>query len=92
MTVGVSDGERLYAVRYASGRVVANSLFVSNDVRDVRSCIRERALPAPRRTRRAPSSPSRWADLPGVWRKVPSSTALVVQPGRDEELAFTPRA
>jgi hypothetical protein len=31
------------------------------------------------------------ADLPGVWREVPQSTALIVQPGGDEELAFTPR-
>jgi predicted glutamine amidotransferase len=92
MTVGVSDGERLYAVRYASGRVVANSLFVSNDVRDVRELYpeNERFRHLSDEARAVVSEPL--ADLPGVWRKVPSSTALVVQPGRDEELAFTPRA
>jgi predicted glutamine amidotransferase len=36
MTVGVSDGERLYAVCYASGQAEANSLYVSNDARAVR--------------------------------------------------------
>ena len=38
MTLGVSDGERLYAVRYASGPEV-NSLYVSNDAADVGSSI-----------------------------------------------------
>ena len=32
MTIGLSDGERLYAARYASGPVV-NTLFVSEDTR-----------------------------------------------------------
>lgn len=36
ITVGVSDGERVYAARYASGPVV-NSLFVSADARSVRA-------------------------------------------------------
>ena len=36
MTVGVSDGDRLYAVRYASGPAV-NSLYVTRDARDVRA-------------------------------------------------------
>ena len=35
MTIGVSDGERLYAVRYASGPE-ANTLFVSRDAHEVR--------------------------------------------------------
>jgi len=30
--------------------------------------------------------------LPGLWREVPASTAIVVQPGADEEVAFRPRA
>ena len=36
MTVAVSDGERLYAARYASGPVV-NSLFVSEDAKAIRA-------------------------------------------------------
>src|SRR4051794_22997233 len=31
------------------------------------------------------------ANLPGLWPEVPPSTALIVQPGADEQLAFTPR-
>ena len=45
MTVGLSDGERLYAARYASGPVV-NSLFVTADAeRRPRALSRGRALP-----------------------------------------------
>jgi glutamine amidotransferase len=35
MTIGLSDGARLFAVRYASGPVV-NSLHVSTDVASIR--------------------------------------------------------
>jgi len=35
MTVGISDGARLYAVRYASGPEV-NTLFVAGDLQAVR--------------------------------------------------------
>jgi hypothetical protein len=91
MTVGVSDGERLYAVRYASGGVEANSLYVSNDAHDVRLLYPEnqRFQRMSDEARAIVSEPL--ADLPGIWREVPPSTALIVQPGADEQLAFTPR-
>jgi predicted glutamine amidotransferase len=91
MTVGASDGERLYAVRYASGRVLANSLYVSNDARDVRLLYPEdeRLRHLSDEARAVVSEPL--ADLPGLWREVPPSSALVLQPGDDEELPFTPR-
>jgi predicted glutamine amidotransferase len=91
MTVGASNGERLYAVRYASGRVLANSLYVSNDARDVRLLYPddERLRHMSDQARAVVSEPL--ADLPGLWREVPPSSALVVQPGDDEELPFTPR-
>ncbi len=91
MTIGASNGERLYAVRYASGGV-ENSLYVSNDPHDVR-------LLYPEDTRLAHISDDARAvvseplgDLPGVWREVPPSSALIVQPGADEQLAFEPRS
>jgi hypothetical protein len=31
------------------------------------------------------------SDLPGVWIAVPESTALVIQPGLDEQVPFEPR-
>ena len=91
MTIGVSNGERLYAVRYASGGV-ENSLYVSNKAHDVR-------LLYPEDTRLAHLSDDARAvvseplgDLPGIWREVPPSSALIVQPGEDQQLAFEPRS
>jgi hypothetical protein len=91
MTLGVSDGERLYAVRYASGQVEANSLYVSNDATDVRLLYpeNERLRHFSDEARAVVSEPL--ANLPGLWREVAPSTALIVQPGAAEELAFTPR-
>jgi glutamine amidotransferase len=90
MTLGLSDGERLYAVRYASGDV-ANTLYVSNDAHDVRLLYPEdeRLAHLSDEARAVVSEPL--GDLPGVWREVPPSSALIVQPGADEQLAFEPR-
>jgi predicted glutamine amidotransferase len=88
MTLGVSDGVRLYAVRYASGPEV-NTLFVSEDPQSVRML-----YPADEGvehfaddSRVVVSEPL--THLPGMWREVPAGTALIV--GRDvEERAFRP--
>jgi glutamine amidotransferase len=91
MTIAVSDGERLYAARYASGPVV-NSLFVTADASAVRALhpddARFRQFTA--EARAIVSEPL--GDLPGLWREVPAGTAFVVQPGRDEQIPFTPRS
>jgi predicted glutamine amidotransferase len=90
MTVAVSDGERLYAARYASGPVV-NSLYVTADA----SAVRELHPEDPRfrgfsdDARAIVSEPL--GDLPGLWQEVPAGTALVVQAGEDERFPFTPR-
>jgi predicted glutamine amidotransferase len=90
MTLGVSDGERLYAVRYASGPV-ANSLYVSHDARDVRLLYpeNERIQRLSDEARAVVSEPL--ADLPGLWREVPPSSAVIVQAGTDAQVGFTPR-
>ncbi|HKE79933.1 MAG TPA: class II glutamine amidotransferase [Solirubrobacteraceae bacterium] len=90
MTLGVSDGERLYAVRYASASK-PNSLYVSNDARDVQLLHpeNERIQRFSAEDRAVVSEPLE--ELPGLWREVPASTAIVVQPGADQEVAFTPR-
>jgi glutamine amidotransferase len=90
MTLGVSDGERLYAVRYASASE-PNTLFVSHDARDVQLLHpeEERIQRFSEEDRAVVSEPLE--ELPGLWREVPASSAIVVQPGADEELAFRPR-
>ena len=90
MTVAVSDGERLYAVRYASGPVV-NSLFVTADASAVRALHPDnvRIQQFSDEARAVVSEPL--GDLPGLWHEVPEGTAIVVQPGDDERVPFTPR-
>jgi predicted glutamine amidotransferase len=90
MTVAASDGERLYAARYASGPVV-NSLFVSADADTVRDLHAddERFHVFSDEARAIVSEPL--GDLPGVWNEVPPGTAWIVQPGADEHVPFAPR-
>jgi predicted glutamine amidotransferase len=91
MTVAVSDGERLYAARYASGPVV-NSLFVTADASAVRALYPgdERFAQFSDEARAIVSEPL--GDLPGLWDEVPAGTALVVQSGEDARVPFTPRS
>ena len=88
MTVGVSDGTRLYAARYASGTEV-NTLFVSEDVASLRMLYPENERFSHFRdgARAVVSEPL--IDLPGMWREVPAGTALVI--GDDiQERSFQP--
>jgi glutamine amidotransferase len=90
MTVGISDGERLWAVRYSTQRD-SRTLFVSQDV----SAVRELHPDNPRlqglsdEDRVIVSEPL--SDLSGAWLEVPESTALVVQAGVHEQRPFSPR-
>jgi predicted glutamine amidotransferase len=91
MTIGLSDGEHLYAVRYASDKE-ANTLFVSESVDDIRALY-------PERTRRDHiSSDARvvvsepLVKLPGVWREIPPSMAVIAGTNRAEARPFSPRA
>ena len=91
MTLGFSDGERLYAVRYSTEHA-SRSLFVSEDVESIRALhpdnVRlQRMTPEDRIVVSEPVS-----DLPGAWREVPESTALVIQRGPDEHRPFSPSA
>ena len=91
MTVAASDGERLYAARYASGPVV-NSLFVTADASAVRALYPDdaRLEQFSDESRAVVSEPL--GDLPGLWNEVPAGTAIVVQPGHDGRVPFTPRS
>lgn len=77
MTVGLTDGDRLWAVRYASGGEV-NSLYVSEDIEAVRQLYpeRERFQHFGAGDRVVVSEPL--VALPGLWREVPAGTALAV--------------
>jgi predicted glutamine amidotransferase len=87
MTVGVSDGERLYAVRYASGPE-ANTLFVSEDPASVELLYPDDGLVHFGDDARVVVSEP-LTDLPGAWREVPAGSALVI--GQDiEERPFRP--
>ena len=90
MTLGFSDGERLYAVRYSTEHH-SRTLFVSEDVESVRALhpdnVRLQGMTAEDRI--VVSEPV--SDLPGAWREVPESTALIIQRGPDEQQPFRPR-
>jgi predicted glutamine amidotransferase len=90
MTVGVTDGERLYAARYASG-AEANSLHYSADVDALRLL-----YPADERfghfsaeSRAVVSEPL--VALPGLWHEVETGSALKVEKGKVDTVPFVPR-
>lgn len=89
-TVGVSNGEQLWAVRYSSEHR-SRTLFVSQDVRAVRALHPDnpRLQELSDETRLIVSEPL--ADLSGAWLEVPESTALVVRSDSHEQLPFRPR-
>ena len=91
MTLGFSDGEQLYAVRYSSARR-SPTLFVSEEVESLRALHpdNERFQRMAAEDRVIVSEPV--SDLPGAWREVPESTALIIKEGPDEERPFRPKA
>jgi glutamine amidotransferase len=90
MTVGIADGERLWAIRYASDQV-PRTLFVSEDVDAVR-----RLHPENPRLRELTEGDTivvsePLVDLSGAWREIPESTAIEVADGATERRPFRPR-
>jgi len=89
MTVGMSDGERLYGARYATAQR-PRTLFVSQDV----TALRHLHPDSPRlaglsaEDRVIVSEPL--GDLAGAWVEVPESTAVIIQRGADEMRPFRP--
>ena len=90
MTVGISDGERLWAVRYSSQHR-SRTLFVSEDVNALRQLHpeNERLQRLSEGDRVVVSGPL--ADLSGAWLEVPESTALVLEDGVLSQRPFRPR-
>jgi glutamine amidotransferase len=91
-SIGVSDGERLWAVRYSTeGK--SRTLFASADAQAIKELHPEnpRLQLIRDEDRLVVSEP--FADLPGVWHEIPESTALIVHPdGSDERRVFHPLA
>ena len=77
---GVSDGESLWAVRYASGGD-ARSLFASSDADAIRHLYPDnpRFQRLTEGDRLIVSEP--FSDLPGVWHEIPEATAAIVRRG-----------
>lgn len=90
MTVGIADGERLWAIRYASDQT-PRTLFVSEDVDAVRRLHPEnqRLRELTEGDRIVVSEPL--ADLSGAWREIPESSAIEVAAGAIEQRPFRPR-
>jgi predicted glutamine amidotransferase len=90
MTVGLSDGEHLWAIRYSS-KHDSRTLFVSEDLDAVRRLHpdNERLQRLSEGDRVVVSEPL--SDLSGAWLEVPESTALVVANGAVEQRPFQPR-
>ena len=90
MTTGISNGERLWAIRYSSMHD-SRSLFVSEDVEALRKLHpeNERLQGLDAEDRVIVSEPL--SDLPGAWTEVPESTALEIAGGGVERRPFEPR-
>jgi glutamine amidotransferase len=91
MTLGISDGRRLWAIRYSTEHH-SRSLYVSAEAAAVRALHpeNERFQRITDEDRVIVSEPL--SDLPGIWLEVPESTALLVHTGPDEQVPFSPRA
>ncbi|HEX8857423.1 MAG TPA: hypothetical protein VF752_17645, partial [Thermoleophilaceae bacterium] len=90
-SIGVSDGERIWAVRYASADR-PRTLFTSADVDALRKLDPEnpRLQMLREGDRVIVSEP--FADLPGAWHEIPESMALIVDAeGGHETRPFRPK-
>ncbi|GCB48455.1 class II glutamine amidotransferase [Streptomyces sp. NL15-2K] len=89
MTIGVSDGERVWAFRYSS-QGASRSLFYSTRVDALRKLYPDTAF-----LREVSDDPrlivsEPLGDLPGAWNEVPESSYGVIQAGADELHPFAP--
>jgi predicted glutamine amidotransferase len=88
-SMGLSDGERLWAFRYSTERR-SRTLFVSTEASDIKRLHPENPRLQRLRDEDRVVVSEPLADLTGVWHKLPESTVLVVQPGADDQRPFEP--
>jgi predicted glutamine amidotransferase len=89
---GVSDGERLWAVRYATD-AIPRTLFHSADVASIHALHPEDARLQRAREGDVLVVSEPFSDLPGLWVEIAPSTALTVDgSGQTDQRPFTPVA
>jgi glutamine amidotransferase len=91
MTLGISDGKRLYAVRYSTERN-SRTLYHSESVETILKLYppdRE-MYPFPADARAVVSEPL--ASGEGIWKPIEESTAIIIESGEVDYQPFTPRA
>jgi predicted glutamine amidotransferase len=91
MTIGTSDGDRVWAFRYSS-EGQSRSLYFSTDLRTLREMYEDNPIlqGLSDETRIVVSEPL--GDLPGAWNELPESSYGVIQEGDDELHPFQPQA
>ena len=92
MTLGLSDGERLYAVRYSS-EGITRTLYHSEDMAALRRLLPPEAADALDEfsdESRAVVSEPLGHEIPHMWQEIPEATFAVVEGGRVEERPFEP--
>ncbi len=91
MTLGISDGQRLYAVRYSS-ESNSRTLFYSRDVR----ALEEELGPRPPAMLEQMTGAARCvvseplSDLRDLWQPIPEATFVIVDGGEVETRPFKP--
>jgi predicted glutamine amidotransferase len=91
MTLGIADGERLYAVRYSSEHQ-SRTLYHSKDISAIRDLLpperRDHLERAGDDARTIVSEP--FTDLPEMWQAIPESTFLIIDSGKVDCREFIP--
>jgi len=83
-SIGVSDGESLWAVRYSTEHN-SRTLFRSSEVESIRALHPENPRLARLRDGDHLVVSEPFTDLPGLWHEIPESTALTIGPGGEHE-------
>jgi predicted glutamine amidotransferase len=88
-SIGVSDGVRLWAIRYST-EGNSRTLFASNDAAALRRLHPENPRLQTLRDEDRVVISEPFGELRGAWEELPEATVLVIQPGPDEQRPFRP--
>jgi predicted glutamine amidotransferase len=90
MTLGIADGERLFAFRYSTRRA-SRTLYYAREVTAVRDLLAQRSADAVTDEASVVVSEP-LSDLPGLWEAIPESSFLTVDAKGIERRDFAPLA